>query len=182
MDNTERMAVYPQGMLAKLLPDLSPLHRWMHGQMKNWVRELVNKIGESSEMQRIYEIKTDEGWINYEVKLLHDWLGELIEKERIVWGPKSNGQNERFWTNFRIVLCCSLDEDSYYLVRYLNIMEIAHRDYEKLHIEDYHKNRAYWDWEELKEQLKIQAENALLKRQGFEFPDGKKESKDNKEP
>jgi len=52
----------------------------------------------------------------------------------------------------RAVICCMLDEDSVYLLRFSTCSRSCFRDQEKYRIE-FHKHRAYWDWEEVMRHL-----------------------------
>lgn len=180
------ISVFPETTIRKLLPDLSPLHRWMHGKFKNWVREFVNKYAESREMQEILARKLGSpGWINPEIKVLWDLWEELIEKEKIVWQNTGSGnvdkdkpeinRNERFWKNLRVLVCITLDEDSYYVVRFFYFLELLFANQDKFNIE-YHKKRAYWNLEEFKLKLKAEAERKRLEREGWKFGSQKTEN------
>ena len=123
-------SLYGMMKLSKLLPDLSPLNRWMHGIFKNKARDFVNRYGESEEMQRILDRKLNSpGWVNPEIADLWNRIGAMMEKERGEWHAKDDrgntiNRNERFWKNLRILVCVTLDEDTYYFRRYKDFMEI----------------------------------------------------------
>lgn len=186
----DSLPVVPITYIQKLLPDLSPLHRWMHGQMKNWVRNFVNKIGESKEMRQILERKLKDGWINPEIEMLWKWLGELAAQEEPLWKAlndqtvdgKQINRNQRFWENFRTVLCCSLDEDSYYVLRYLYLLELIQRDNAELNSQlNVHKRKIYWKWDVVKAVILNEAEKELLKKQGWVIHGEASEKKTSKE-
>lgn len=170
------LPVQPITYIRKLLPDLSPLHRWMHGQFKNFVRDFVNRWGESAEMQAILARKLGEpGWVNPEIGILWNEFGELIEKEKILWDIKDDttasgeqiNRNERFWRNLRIIVCMTLDEDSYYVLRLFYMVELIVRDYKLYNIEEVHRHKAYWNWEEVRLKIQEEAKKKQMQREGW---------------
>jgi hypothetical protein len=131
----------------------------LHGTSKKMMRSSVGLL--SKTFDPIIKRKMDQGWINPEIEILWDNIGEIIEKEEKAWtrdeqrhrdkhGEKEYVNRDReFWHNLRKILCCLLDEDTYYLLRFFYLIEIFNRDYDKYRIE-MHRERAYWNWEEIK--------------------------------
>lgn len=180
----KEIPIVPITVINRLLPDLSPLHKWMHGQAKNWIRELVNMIGESKQMQEILARKLgDPGWINPEIQFIYEEVfGQIIEKEKILWTAKNDktedgkeiDRNERFWKNLRNVVCVFLDEDSYYVLRAFYAIDIILMNPEKFNIEN-HKRKAYWDWEAYRAQLLEWARERKMEKEGWKIHAEKKE-------
>lgn len=182
----KELAVYPSTFVRKLLPDLSPLHRWLHGQMKQKFRDFISWAGESSEMEKIYSRKTNKddkeytGWINPEVQFLHDFIFQaIIDKEKLAWqlGDMARGYhvdaNPKFWENFRKIVCVTLDEDSYYTLRYLYAVDEILENPEAFNLA-MHKNKAYWEWEDMKIRLMEMAKERKMQREGWRLDGAEK--------
>ena len=117
--------------ISKLVPDLTPLSRWMHGFFKNRIRDFVNEYGESKEMEEILRRKLGKpGWVQPEIANLWNQFENMMATEHLVWQAKDDkestiNRNERFWTNFRKIVCVLLDEDTYYFERFKAWSRIA---------------------------------------------------------
>src|SRR3990167_809127 len=136
----------------KLLSKEKDKEQWtfLHKIAKRIIRKTVSFV--AKQLAKTIERKQREGWIYPEVALLYLNFNELISKDAWKWyGHKD--WDEDLWLNARDILCVLLDEDSYYTLRFFYLLEILNRDYDKYNI-SMHKNRAYWNWDEIFKGLK----------------------------
>lgn len=135
----------------KLLEYKSPKWRFLHNVSKPFIEAAVTAI--YKECEDIIKGKMEKGWQNPEIKLLYENWGEVIEKDKNVFKSEQEYDHIRdFMSKLRAIVCCQLDEDSHFTLRFFYFLEVLFRDQEKYRIE-WHKNRAYWDWEKIKRDL-----------------------------
>jgi len=134
---------------SKLLPYKSRKWKWMHWFAKPLVESMIRTLARECEPILAHKMKT--GWQNPEIKLLYDHLTEVIEKDNRTFLPTYDHVKDA-GTGFRNVMCCILDEDSHFTLRWFYFLDILFRDKEKYNLE-WHKNKAYWDWEKIREEL-----------------------------
>ena len=156
------MQVVAKSWYQQLLPYKSKLWKDLHFDFKRMLRNFVNYAVEKK-IGPIADKKRADGWINPEIKILHDEIfGKMLEQEKIGWQwwnaqGKNTEREEKFWENMRDAMCVTLDEDSHYLLRFFYMIELLHENYPKFRIE-MHKQRAYWNWEKLSQDMKAHDE------------------------
>lgn len=169
--------------VAKLLPAYSPLWERLHYDSKLAIRDFVLKQA-AKHYKPIYEKKIKEGWINPEIGLIHDIFGEIIDKEEIVWLRQDAqnadqillndditiNRNRELWHSIRMIVCCLFDEDSYYMLRMLFLLDALFRNQDKFRME-MHKSRAYWNWDEIKQKIEMLEDVRRLRREGWQVPE-----------
>lgn len=147
----------PYNAVARLMPYDSKEHKFFHVRVKKMVRWFVNHAAENKKFQKLLRKKKEEGWINPEVRCIDRAFERVKEIERVMWenpdasiidkkyaGPYANG-NERFWNNAMSLLSFGLDEDSYYLLRFLKFIDALVTDEEFMKLLNMHRKAIYWD-------------------------------------
>ena len=168
----------------------------IHCVSKPMIRKFVHFIA-GRYYNTIVENKEKDGWVNPEIKLFYDQLGEVmsIEKEMGMWkgnewDGKNNGvqvveierakghnQQEMLWNDLRNLVCGLLDEDSYYALRFFFLVTLMMRDRDK-YIAEFRKTRPQWKtpnnrWDEftfaeLATALAAKSAANKMKKEGFE--------------
>lgn len=126
-----------------------------------------------------YKKKMQEGWINPELPLLHQDIGEVIESnyryDKNAWigeamcgnikHLKPENKDVKLWTRGRAIVCTFLDEDTYYFLRFLYLLDLTFRHQEQYRLE-MHKQRAYWNWQEIQQWMVLE-EQKLRRREKY---------------
>lgn len=134
-----------------LLPWKSRLWCLLHRQSKPVIRWAIHMIY-SKYYHEIYAHKLTNGWLNQEIVLLHDELEFMFVKEYEHDKTKRNDdgtwnlkhKDMKTFYELRAIICVMLDEDTFYLLRFLFMAMMIHEDW------DEYKKRmfitaAYWD-------------------------------------
>ena len=151
-----------------LIPHTSIKGKLIHKVMKPIIMNAMSYMNGVVDNVIAEKVKND-SWINPEVKILYEIFSEIIAQDKILrLDEKENDSVRAFYCNMRDTSCVILDEDSHYLLRFFLFVELIHENYPKFRIE-MHKNRAYWNWEQIYAGIKKDIE---MRKQGFE--DGSK--------
>jgi hypothetical protein len=161
--------------LPRLLPNKSIRWHMLHSMLKPLLRIGIAVMFRC--IKGAYEKKVREGWINPECGILHDEMEEIIRSNwrynKKMWIGESmcghighlnyKDKDVKMWTKARAIACTLLDEDSYYLLRWFQLLDIQFRDQEKFRLE-MHKKRAYWNWQEIRDLLQYEEEQLQRKK------------------
>jgi hypothetical protein len=126
-----------------------------------------------------YKNKIEKGWINPELEILHKDIGEVIESNwrynKNAWigeamcgnikHLKYDNKDVKLWTKGRAIACTFFDEDTYYFLRLLYLLDLTFKHQEQYRIE-MHKTRPYWNWQEIAQWMQLEEEK-LKRRQKF---------------
>lgn len=131
---------------------------WLFHKTSKWfIRAAVDKL--HSHMKPVIDYQEKVGFINPEIQVLYDDLTEICKRhEGIAW-TKEGDINRKLFYQMRDILCTTLDQDTYYFLRFLYFMELSFKHKKKYRIHC-HKSRAYWNYEQFKIMLnQIKAED-----------------------
>ena len=121
----------------------------LHTISKPVIRKILKYVADS--YKPIINKKKEKGFVNPEMQVFYDEWTELIDMQMDQWtGPED--KNYKMYHALRDIMCCILDEDSHYLLRFFYLIEMIHRDREKYRI-SMHRSRAYWHNEEEKKKI-----------------------------
>ena len=145
------LASTKEGLFRGLLPFKSKLWIALHWHSKPVIRAAVHMIY-SRYYRKVYVQKIEKGWLNAEIALLHDEIEFMFVKEYEHDQTKRNSdgtwnlkhKDMRMFYEMRAIMCVLLDEDTFYLLRFLFLAMMIHEDWE-----EYKKRMfvtvAYWD-------------------------------------
>jgi len=142
---------------SKLMPKGSVKWWILHGAVKTVAPAALGHLAAMT--KPIIDDKQKNGWINPEVEIVYEIFTELMARDEPI-RKEGDDYLRNLFTYFRDVVCVFADEDSHYLLRMFYLIELLHERYPDFRIE-WHKNKAYWDWEQLYAGLRREREKEI---------------------